>query len=309
MPNQAIKTAKKYSEEILSELTKSLNTKLSEQDLCIVVVGSFARKEASQNSDLDYFILLNNRAAVTQKISQSITKIIKESEIKNHYGDTDTFGQCVEISELTTDLGGINDSNQKLTRRMLLLLEGYCLYGDAAFNRFRKQLLEEYIKETVSDHKSSRFLLNDIIRFYRTMATDFEHKTSEKGKDVNVRNIKLTFSRKLLYFSGIITIAETVQETRPDKIARTLQLLSKPPLERLEYVFNNRADKVLELYSHFLEKISDEKIRKLIEKHPIPKDGEFRRLKNKSKHFSWALSAMLKDLYDDSHPIHHALTF
>lgn len=309
MSNKAIENAKTYSNNILDALRGEFKEQGLGEGFCIVVVGSFARKEASESSDLDYFLLTKQDVDISEKVKQSIKALVQEKSFKP-CGDTETFGESVPIDELTSNIGGIDDSNQRLTRRMLFLLEGSCLYDNTLFKYFRKELIKQYIKDTVSDHKSSRFLLNDIIRFYRTMATDFENKASERNKKPNIRNIKLTFSRKLLYFSGIIVIAETVQKTREDKIKETLLLLEMPPLERVKYIFEHRADKALMSYNQFLAKISNSETRKNIENDPdTRKNGEFRKLKNQSKHFSWALSAMLKDVYDDAHPIHHSLIF
>ncbi|CAC9959576.1 hypothetical protein [uncultured Gammaproteobacteria bacterium] len=304
MSNTVIEEAKEYSEEKLLKITHLLENLSLGKGFCIVVLGSFARKEASESSDFDYFILTENGAFSSNEECQKIKKIIQE-EVEKSCGDTGTFEQCIKINELTTNLGGVKDTNQKLTRRILFLLEGYCLYGKDNFTNFRKQLLKEYIKETVFKHKLSRFLLNDIIRFYRTMATDFEYKISEEGKEANIRNIKLIFSRKLLYFSGIIVIAETIQKNRADKIIRTLALLEKPPLERIEYIFGDKAVEVLALYDYFLEEISTADKRKDIEL----KDDKFRELKDKSKEFSRELLSMLKERYGDDHPIHCALIF
>jgi len=50
--------------------------------------------------------------------------------------------------------------------------------------------------------ETSRFLLHDLIRYYRTICVDFEYKTYENGKPWGDRNIKIQFSRKFLYFSN-----------------------------------------------------------------------------------------------------------
>jgi predicted nucleotidyltransferase len=313
---EALSTAKEYSKDILSKLRDDFKD-IKEDDFCIVTTGSFARCEASEASDLDCFIIVRDKTkfVIADDLKELLEKIVAQY-IEKEAGDTGTFGleAIVDINELITNIGGADDSNIQFTRRMLFLLEGKYLFNQKLFNEFRQELIEQYIKPTVSDHQLSRFFLNDIIRYYRTMTTDFEHKVSEKGKSWGVRNIKLTFSRKILYFGGIITVAETAQKTREIKVQETLRLLEMSPLERIEYIGNYRVDKVFKHYDYFLEKMSDETIRQELDKAKIENKSEenpsiFREMKNESKHFSLALSSLLEQTYDATHPIHHALIF
>ena len=63
----------------------------------------------------------------------------------------------------------------------------------------RREILERYVANEIADHQLALFLLNDIIRYYRTVAVDYEFKTieNEDPKPWALRNIKLVFSRKL----------------------------------------------------------------------------------------------------------------
>lgn len=326
---KTIKTTKEYSQKIIAELKKEFDEKLKidSVNFTVVTTGSFARCEASQASDLDCFIIIdkfnqdsnfngNDKEIHTEDTLKSVMNEIVTTHIVKEAGSTGTFGidAVVSIDDLLTNMGGQNDGNIQFSRRMLFLLEGKCLYNDELFQNFRRALIERYIKETVSDHQLSRFFLNDIIRFYRTMATDFEYKVSEDGKSWGVRNIKLTFSRKLLYFGGILTVAETAQKTRDTKIKETLELLDMSPLERINYLAVSGSEKVFKSYNYFLDKLSDPEIRQELDKATVEQDADenpevFREMKNESKHFSWALSSVLKNTYDDTHPIHHALIF
>jgi len=327
---EVIDTTKKYSQNIISKLKKNFEDELKKDciDFTIVTTGSFARCEASDASDLDCFIIIDTYKDDSNFKMDEKTSIHTKEEFKNKMdeivskyinkeaGSTGTFGidAVVKIEDLLSNMGGQNDDNIQFSRRMLFLLEGKCLYNNDLFQSFRKNLIEKYIKKTVSDHQLSRFFLNDIIRFYRTMATDFEYKVSEDGKPWGVRNIKLTFSRKLLYFGGILTVAETAQKTRETKITETLTLLDMSPLERINYISVSGSDKVFKSYNYFLEKLSNQHTRDELDKAEVKQTADenpkiFREMKNESKHFSWALSSVLKNTYDDTHPIHHALVF
>ena len=212
------------------------------------------------------------------------------------------------------NIGGQDDKNDKITRRLLFLLESDWLYNKKAAEQYREAIVDRYIKNTITDHQISRFLLNDLIRYYRTMCVDFEYKTAEVGKPWGTRNIKLQFSRKLIYFSGILIAAESAQRTYPYKKNITLELIELTPIERILKICGTTAHRALELYDRFLEKISDKSIRDITDKVTADRKThdeypEFRDLKNAGHHFSWELARLLKQTYDSSHPIHNALIF
>jgi hypothetical protein len=118
------------------------------------------------------------------------------------------------------------------------------------------------------------------------------------------------FSRKLLYFSGILIAAESAQLTYKDKIERSLWLLSLTPIQRVRAICGVRADTALQIYCEFLKSLSDQKVRKFCEKITVDRKthtDEFRAIKNRGHHFTWALANLLKDTYGTGHAIHTAL--
>ncbi|MCK5311806.1 MAG: hypothetical protein KAJ62_06835, partial [Desulfobacteraceae bacterium] len=228
-------------------------------------------------------------------------------------GGTGTFGSLISISDLLENYGGDIETNQAFTRRMLYLLESKALYNDEMYDVLKKKIVELYIKDSVSDHNLSRFLLNDIIRYYRTICTDYEFKVNEQEKNWGVRKIKLRFSRKILYFSGLIVVAKTCSLSRINKIDETLNLLSLPPIARIEDICGKEQSKeMLSFYSQFLNEISKPSVRESLNK--INRENrndnvEYRSLKNVSQHFNWELEKMFIATFPLSHPIHAALLF
>ena len=211
---------------------------------------------------------------------------------------------------MTENIGGEQDTNEKITRRVLLLLEGQWLLNKQVFDACREQIISRYIKDGITDHQLCRFFLNDLIRYYRTVCVDFEHKTAEKGKAWGTRNIKRVFSRKLLYFSGILIAAETWQHTNVYKVQRVKDLIAMTPIRRIEQVCGNKAERALAAYAEFLQKLSDPAIRKMTEEVSDVRQDQpeaFRLFKNQGHHFSWMLIKLLKDTYDESHAIHNAI--
>jgi hypothetical protein len=309
--DRRIVEGERFSERVLSRIRRDLATITRTDDFAVVANGSFARREASGESDLDYFLICDSdkKRQLAEKALPRIKTILRK-HVKKEPAAGGAFGEVESIYGMVLNIGGSKDDNAKITRRILFLLEGEWLYNESKFLGYREAILSKYLRKTISDHQFCRFLLNDLIRYYRTICVDFEHKTQEQGKAWGTRNIKLVFSRKLLYFSGILVAAETWQQTYRVKRERILELLSMTPTRRIENVCGERAREALNYYGLFLERLSDPKTRKMLEAVPDSRDQQpemFRSFKNDGHHFSWMLVKLLRDTYDLAHPIHNGL--
>lgn len=313
-------TAFKKTEDFSNDRIRKIRDALGKKNfkhIGIIVVGSFGRKEASDHSDIDFYVVgepIKEDSEKKLQVKEGIAarKIIL-SIVKNAPGAEGAFGtdDILNESNFLKNIGGNKDNNKEITRRILLLLEGDWLYNETMFLELRKKIIERYVNpKDITHHQLALFLLNDVIRLYRTMCVDFEYKTKELGKDWGLRNIKLAFSRKLLYFSGVISIAETAQKIGEDKVSILVDLFSKPPVKRISEVCGLSAEKPLNTYKYFLEMMESSDIRKelkLIKKGEKHNCSNYGRLKNKSHHFSWELLNLLKQNFNDGHPIHKCL--
>jgi len=321
----AIDKAYKHSANIVGLLRADLSDALEQSPLkdrlTIVTTGSFGRREASTESDLDLFMFFDSdKSEDSLQQEKELIRSIVAKHIQKATGDTGTFGSDVVVSfaEMLQNLGGDKDFNSLLTRRMLFLLEGTWLYGEGRFKSYRTDLLNKYIKAGDPERQISRFLLNDIIRYYRTITTDFEFKVSENNKAWGLRNVKLRFSRKLLYFGGVIAVAETAFDAQTEKNELIARILDKTVLERVQDIGckNPHTSEILGIYQHFLQTIECPKNRDVLES--VTKENRadcslFLEMREKSKDFSKVLDSWLKIQYpisdDAAHPIHNALIF
>jgi len=132
----------------------------------VVCCGSYARGEASEQSDIDYVIVFDNTETapdLRERVRSEICSIVP-----NGPSEDGAFGKPFSRNEILANIGGNVDSNKNITRRILLLLEGEWLFNKDGLRGFRREILDCYIGEGMTDHQLALFLLNDIIRYYRS---------------------------------------------------------------------------------------------------------------------------------------------
>ena len=302
---------RKYSDDTLGRFREQLGSVPLEDDV-VLTCGSYARRDASRNSDVDFFVLSNRQdadSALVQEITAGIEKVVPHVPARGG-----AFGQIERSADMLRNIGGNNDDNKNITRRILFLLEGEWLFNENGLRDLRRQILERYIADGMTDHQLALFLLNDIIRYYRTIAVDYEFKTVEDDppKPWAIRNIKLIFSRKFLYASGLFSIAMTIDRSRERKIDLLEELFDLPVVDRMLRICGESGmTSVLESYDVYLEHMQDPNIREHLEqlKESERQDLIFRRIKNEGHHFTRELLKLFENTFDSTHPIRRAVLF
>jgi hypothetical protein len=309
---KAIERAKMYSEERLGLLRTAIKD-LVPADEMVIINGSFARREASIGSDIDFYIVTRGEETSTPAWAE-VAKDAIAAIVPISPAEGGAFAQVERLDTLLRNIGGEYDNNHNLTRRMLLLLEGEWLFNETGLKDIRRKILERYIADGITDHQLALFLLNDVVRYYRTMAVDYEFKTVETSdvKPWGIRNIKLIFSRKLLYASGLFSVAMTADRTRSHKISELEMLFDVPVIDRMIKICGvSDAENVLQSYDHFLSKLENEEIRSHLKR--LDRDGRsdpiFRELKNEGHHFTRELLKLFERTFDTTHPIRKAIIF
>ena len=301
----------KYTEHKLEKIRSRLE-ELPLGDAVVLVCGSYARREASEQSDIDYAMVSGGTDTgpdLNESVSSAIGNIVPNRPSKGG-----PFGEPVDRNKILDNIGGDNDSNKNITQRILFLLEGEWLFNEEGLRDFRREILKRYIRKEMTDHQLALFLLNDIIRYYRTIAVDYEFKISGNGepKPWAIRNIKLVFSRKLLYASGLFSIAMTADRARDEKIKILDDLFNRPVMERMMTICGEASmGPVVASYNRFLDFLEDPAIREHLAtlKRSDRGDERFREIKNEGHHFTRELLKVFEGTFDSTHPIRRAVVF
>ena len=258
--------------------TEFLNTidEVDVDDICFVAVGSVGRDEALPASDLDLIPVCASDEVLSRYESHDRSmreSLSKELKIDVSAGSDLTRATSVDALVNPETIGGDKDNRSALTKRLLVLTEGKCAGGRLSLRRIREDLLEAYAGSERTRGRHVLSLCNDIGRYYRTLCIEYKAKVDVDDKDWCTRNLKLRHSRKIWYFSSMMSIV-ALANTHPDgQDAYKTGLLHAFELSPALRLVNSIADEhrgqvgqILERFAWFLEFMSDNGRRKALSK-------------------------------------------
>jgi hypothetical protein len=202
-PNLA--EARRVTKQRLEEMRAALSSVECDTRASIVLFGSWGRQELTSQSDDDWTVLVDREADSVRPLTVEVGKLIGTGDRRP--GAQGIFADAIACDDLVECIGLEEDDNNNLTRRLLLLLESVAVLNESAHCHCRRRVLEGYLDDSVKDFRPPRFLLNDVIRYWRTICVDFVGKERRgTGEKWALRNLKLGLSRKALFAGGLLPV-------------------------------------------------------------------------------------------------------
>lgn len=267
----------------------------SDRRVTVFCAGSIGRKDSGKQSDLDLFVIADEPINLldTYYFFAQLIKINDELGYDKFSNDGE-FLKVYSLQDLTNLTGTREEDSQNVfTARMLLLLESVPACNDFLYDEFLRAVINHYCRDA-KDHSSSfkpLFLLNDALRYWRTLCLNYERIRHDEKRPWRKKNVNLKFSRMLTVFGTVLPliaghehsheeIIELCKLSPLERLAKGLDALDAPELE-------GKFSKFLESYEYFLKLKEEEKIQDNLDL------AEKKRLDEKATEFSSFLFSAL----------------
>jgi predicted nucleotidyltransferase len=261
--HQALSSRLTYSTDFLSKAKAKTSDVLGSgwKDVAIFAAGSLGRFETGRSSDLDVFMLAKPRDDRTQinspishldeiRLFSMLIDINRQLALPEFSGDG-RYLKVHSLDRIISSTGDAHDDSENLfTTRLLLLLESKALWNESLRQEAVKSVLDNYFK----DGKGKRdfrplFLLNDILRYWRTLCLNYERDRVKSEKWWKT-NLNLKFSRKLTIFSTVLLILTKGAQSQSDFEA----VANMVPLQRLAQALDALDDtRYVQQFAAFLD--------------------------------------------------------
>lgn len=238
----------------------------------VVYVGSIGRAEAVDGSDDDFMLLVDEPTPEDQPpVIEAVKRPLRALDDFEEPSASGIFATPVLRGELINYIGLNDDDNDNTTRRMLFLLESTWAWNQSCHEEMLDLILGRYMDQSVKDFRPPRFILNDLIRYWRTMCVDFAGKEHRGPEKWGIRNAKLRTSRKMLFAGGLLPVLACAGLPKTEMTGYLKNQFATPPVDRVAAAFLKQDETVdagartISAYDDFLGLLSDSDTRQELE--------------------------------------------
>ncbi len=268
----ALATSWRFSQGKIEEIKAALKAaKLPKTIATLAVAGSLGRMDAAEASDCDLLVLLSDAAmkndAVAKALYEDVWEVLKPLKL-NAPKAIGSFSQPTSLEQVCDKqhVGAPNEDMRSFAKRLLLLLESQPMYNPEGYQKVMDAVVKSYAEDYVARdaRKEWSFLINDLIRYFRSICVNYQWDfTNEQGK-WPLRNIKLRHSRLIMY-GGLLMLLGECSRQRTKKVEWLKDRLMLTPLERIAWVYSANGDgsffRVAGFYDTFLGMLSKKEVR------------------------------------------------
>jgi len=274
MTNQ-IDQNRAFSEQAICKLQKNFKSSHAFNNfgnLTCYAVGSIGRLEADNQSDIDAFFVHYDKGKEGKpanknlkkiKLFSDFIKIVEDLEFEEISNDGQ-FLEVLSLSKMEKEFGAPSDDFENhFTARMLLILESKCLFGDDYYDKVLDEILDTYFLDYNEhpDNFKPTILLNDIIRYWKTLCLNYENKRprsrGEETSKQKIKRLKLKYSRLLTCFGTVISICASSSINKES----LKSMCKETPLNRIRKIIpeecktlNDNFVQISNYYGEFLAK-------------------------------------------------------
>lgn len=261
----------------LEELRARIADVPRDADASIVMLGSWGRRELTGPSDNDWLLLVDGALRADVRGIDALRTVFRAAG--REPGAQGVFGTVAFVPTLTGEIGLEGDLNRNLTQRMLLMLESVPVAGDDVHERAWERILDGYLSDAPKGFRPPRFFLNDLVRYWRTIAVDYVGKERQGGEGWALRNAKLRTSRKALFASGLLPLLLCHEQPRATLRPFLAEQLRAPATDRIAWAFlhlgaADEGARALEAYDRWLGMLEREDVRRELATLPREEAGE-----------------------------------
>jgi len=265
---------KEYSINYLDKIKKSTEgiDIIKTSNISLFVAGSLGRMEFGKKSDVDFFVITENNISrlIEIEILGKLIHLNKELGLPGFSNDG-KFLKVYSLNDMINKTGSpIDDHENYFTTRLLMILESKVILNDNLYNIALKKIIGNYFKDK-EDHPDffPIYLINDIVRYWRTLCLNYEMIRFDNKKPWRKKNINLKYSRMLTVFATILPLLVI----SPISEEEMLNIIKLSPQERLALGLNKLSNNdylleyeyIINIYESFLKAKEDDDIDKNIE--------------------------------------------